>query len=330
MLASGITWERFADCYPNPEKGFEFLCRQLFAREFAQDNVTLISEPNNPGVEVCPVLSKDESCMISFQSKWFQSINASAYNKIKSSMQAAINHYKGKLDKIYLYCNHDLTISGNQYKAIEKLLNSANIVLTPITNQSIFEQIVKYPDLMELYFGQFIPDKQWFEKNVSLALDMLNQRYNRTFNVSNNAELLLSFFSRGNVAIKYINSRKEKAIEEIGSMARFKSLPIKRTAIDFINSLDDVTPETMGSAITWHHELSKSLKTEILALEEELEVKKQEYANIKSDPNGENPRHLNTLLANIQEIERLISIPVDAIQFTRGECHLQASCMFNR
>ena len=100
-----LTWEHFGQLHEDKRTSFENLCRSLFQRKFCKEGTILHSEPNHPGVEVTPVLSKDGTKRISFQAKYFD--DRIGYSKIKDSAQEAISHYKGELEQIYLYCNKD-------------------------------------------------------------------------------------------------------------------------------------------------------------------------------------------------------------------------------
>ncbi len=69
MLASEITWKRFASIHENPTKEFERLCWHLFKHYYVHNESIPHSNPNNPGIEIDPVLARDSKTRISFQSK---------------------------------------------------------------------------------------------------------------------------------------------------------------------------------------------------------------------------------------------------------------------
>ena len=97
-----LTWEHFADLHADKEIAFENLCRSLFKRELCVENAILHSDPNHPGVEVAPVLSRDGKDYISFQAKYFDNtIGSNGYKQIKKSAEQAIKHYRGELNIIY-------------------------------------------------------------------------------------------------------------------------------------------------------------------------------------------------------------------------------------
>lgn len=115
------------------------MCRWLFNEFFFDGKALLHSDPNNPGVEVVPVRHSESEKRISFQAKYFSAMD---YEQIKHSARTAVSHYAGQLDVIYLYCNKDMTISSQGYKAIEGILNPHGIEIVPITNQEILTQVM--------------------------------------------------------------------------------------------------------------------------------------------------------------------------------------------
>lgn len=97
MLASDITWDRFADIHKNPAKAFENLCWSIFQYHYAHKDANFHANPNNPGIEIDPVLSADGLERISFQSKWLKKMD---YSQIKSSVKQIIKHYSEKIDNM--------------------------------------------------------------------------------------------------------------------------------------------------------------------------------------------------------------------------------------
>ena len=135
-----VSWTQFELCNANPQTAFENMCRWLFNEFFFDGKALLHSDPNNPGVEVVPVYHSESKKRISFQAKYFYVMD---YEQIKHSARAAVSHYAGQLDVIYLYCNKDVTTSSQGYKAIESILDPHGIEIVSITNQEIFTQVMK-------------------------------------------------------------------------------------------------------------------------------------------------------------------------------------------
>ena len=116
-----VSWTQFEKMHADKRSAFEKLSRSLFKREFCTKETILHSDPNHPGVEVAPVLSKDGKQHISFQAKYFD--DRIDYNQIKESIQQAIINYHNKLDVIYLFCNKDITETSKSYCEIKNILN---------------------------------------------------------------------------------------------------------------------------------------------------------------------------------------------------------------
>lgn len=176
-----VTWNQFEMCNPNTQAAFENMCRFLFNVSFFDGEGLFHSDPNNPGIEIVPVIHEKSGQRISFQAKYFSTTN---YSQIKHSAEKAIQYYAGKLDIIYLYCNKDLTTTSKSYQDICNLLSSRNISLIPITNQAILNQILKNDTVSWYYFHYFHLAPTWFEDHLQLSFSQLGPRYNCGFNVN--------------------------------------------------------------------------------------------------------------------------------------------------
>ena len=215
MSAGQITWERFITSN-NDARGvrykFEDLSRQLFTYEFLSHNILckyVHSNPNNPGVESEPILDEVNNIYISYQAKFFD--NDVDYNQIKDSAEKAVKHYKGKLDRIYLFSNKALTTTCDSYKNIEKLLKDAEIVLQPITDTTILDLVRKYPFLGKYYFDDHGISHEWFVNNASTIVNILGERFNADFNVDTEASRNLSVFLHDQSALDNYNKKKRRS-----------------------------------------------------------------------------------------------------------------------
>ena len=128
-----VSWESFAVCNQNPRDAFEKMCRWLFNEFFFEGKALLHSNPNNPGVEVVPVLHVTTNKRISFQAKYFSDMD---YEQIKHSAQTAVNHYAGELDVIYLYSNKDVTTTSKGYQAVVSILDAYGIEIVPCSGRA--------------------------------------------------------------------------------------------------------------------------------------------------------------------------------------------------
>lgn len=209
--SNNLSWAKFEVNNPNKQFAFENMCRSLFFREFVLESEVLHSDPNHPGIEVAPVKSKYGDCNISFQAKYFDA-NIS-YAQIKESLKKMLKVYVGCIDKVYLFCNKDVTSTSRSYRDIVEMLDASGVAIVLITGQTILDKVMNYPTIFTTYFGQYSFTKEWFRDNLKLSLDNLGNRYNARFNISTEAEDDLLLFLRGPNAEQIINARKHQVIE---------------------------------------------------------------------------------------------------------------------
>lgn len=214
MIVTGsdnLSWAKFEVNNPNKQIAFENMCRSLFSREYVLDGEVLHSDPNHPGIEVAPVKSKYGDCNISFQAKYFDSnIN---YTQIRDSFKIMLEVYTGKIDKVYLFSNKDITSTSRAYRDIVELLGTSGVDIVLITGQTILDKVIDYPTIFTTYFGKYSFTKEWFRENLELSLENLGNRYNARFNISTETEDNLLLFLKDSNAAQSINARKHQVIE---------------------------------------------------------------------------------------------------------------------
>ena len=125
-----ISWANFEAANEDKRTAFEDMCRLLFCDKFLDSKTISHSNPNNPGVEIEPIMDKNSGKMISFQSKYFDCLNPGCYTQIRHSAEKAIKYYGKGLDRIYLYCNKDLTTTSKSYNDIAKAMNAKTGTVT--------------------------------------------------------------------------------------------------------------------------------------------------------------------------------------------------------
>ena len=207
-----IAWSQFEVCNPDTQTAFENMCRFLFNAFFFDGKGLFHSDPNNPGIEIVPIFHEASGQRISFQAKYFSVVD---YSQIKHSAERTIQHYSGKLDVIYLYCNKDLTTSSKSYQDIYDLLTAQNISLVPITNQAILDQVLSNDTVSWHYFDYRHLAPKWFEERLQLSLAALGPRYNGDFNVNTITENQLDIFLCNSNAVVQINEAKKGVIEQL-------------------------------------------------------------------------------------------------------------------
>lgn len=258
MIVTGsdnLSWAKFEVNNPNKQIAFENMCRSLFSREYVLDGEVLHSDPNHPGIEVAPVKSKYGDCNISFQAKYFDSnIN---YTQIRDSFKIMLEVYTGKIDKVYLFSNKDITSTSRVYRDIVELLGTSGVDIVLITGQTILDKVIDYPTIFTTYFGKYSFTKEWFIENLELSLENLGNRYNARFNISTETEDNLLLFLKDSNAAQSINARKHQVIEYLKKIASNYNCSNKkdiRAFIHIIEAIPDVKIDNLNEALNWSNE----------------------------------------------------------------------------
>ncbi|MCI8671978.1 MAG: ATP-binding protein [Lachnospiraceae bacterium] len=309
-----LTWEHFEQLHADKRSVFENLCRSLFQRELCADGVILHSDPNHPGIEVAPVLSKDGKARISFQAKYFE--NGVGYNQIKESAKISIEHYKGVLNTIYLYSNKDITETSDSYNDIKTMLNDAGIDVILVTGQAILDCAAEYPTVLSCYFGLDFLDDAWFQRNLQISLDSLGKRYNSLFNVDTKAQRDLSIFLREDAGIGAINGKKKdllSAIKDIRWRCDGEYKKIINTLTNMVKDIPDITASTIYDSLRWKEDFGECGQT----IFKDLQIERDKiYAKIEScqkkDSDYEKLRNKAYL------VDHLIALP-DYLGFQKKE-----------
>lgn len=312
MSAGQITWERFITSN-NDARGvrykFEDLSRQLFTYEFLSHNLLckyVHSNPNNPGVESEPILDEVNNIYISYQAKFFD--NDVDYNQIKDSAEKAVKHYKGKLDRIYLFSNKALTTTCDSYKNIEKLLKDAGIVLQPITDTTILDLVRKYPFLGKYYFDDHGISHEWFVNNASTIVNILGERFNADFNVDTEASRNLSVFLHDQSALDNYNKKKRSLVEDIATLrwefVNDNLYKYARKLSKFIATIPDVKFNTIHEVENWQGLILEEFESEIFEIESEITDVQIKYEKIKESSKNKSAE-LKRYLEKLNKLKEL-------------------------
>ncbi|MCD8231852.1 MAG: hypothetical protein LUD14_08575 [Clostridiales bacterium] len=175
-----LKWAQFDVCNDDTTGAFEDMARRLFSSEFLDSKAIPHSNPNNPGVEVLPILEAphpdgSKQRRISFQAKYFD--KSVDYSQIKKSMRQAIKHYRNKFDVIYLFCNKTLTTTSKGYKDTEALLKQSGIELCPISNVELLDMVSRHMDIANYFFQPRIrPDEDQFNRmHTNVVVNVENE-----------------------------------------------------------------------------------------------------------------------------------------------------------
>lgn len=150
-----ITWPLFAAYNDDARTAFEDMCRRLFTAEYLKGQMPH-TDPNLPGIEVLPVLEPERDDgqpqkRISFQAKYTDQGSAN-YNQIKKSASQTAKHHKGKLDRVYLFCNRPLNTANKQYQDVVSIHTCAGIETVPISDRDLLDLVAKNPSIANYFF----------------------------------------------------------------------------------------------------------------------------------------------------------------------------------
>lgn len=300
-----ISWSQFEICNPNTQVAFENMCRMLFNNFFFDGKGLFHSDPHNPGVEIVPILHKKTGKRISFQAKYFSSVD---YSQIQHSTETVIKYYSGKLDILYLYCNKSLTTTSNAYQRIEKMLLEHGISLVPIDNEAILDQVLSNDVIAYYYFDHCALPKSWFEEKFKNSLSSLGPRYNHEFNVKTHAEHLFDLFLEDSDAVVQINSIKKELIASLEQ--KKKQYPCCSDAIHkligTIASLEDVKQHTIKDCLSWPTVLRETCQSEFDEISKLLSKAKDAYAAAKEK---DDRKILTRLFEEINDLTYVVSAP---------------------
>ncbi len=310
-----LSWSQFESINPDKERAFENMCRMLFNQNFFDNKEIFHSEPNNPGIEIVPVLNSSTGKKISFQSK-YMSVND--YSQIKQSAVTTIKYYKDELDELYLYTNKDLTTTSKSYIEIRDLLEVNGIELILISNQTILDQVLISPVISSYFFRHHSISKIWIESQLKLSLDSLGPRFNDQFNVVTKTENHLDLFTLNEKAVIEINNKKNIALEKVENLLYRNTNHnnyLNKVKI-MINSLEEIQKNNnIEICFNWVSILKKKLSEDIGLFEKKLKDNQKQLNHlykINEIPNKFN-EGISKKIANLElengQIQKLLNIP---------------------
>lgn len=281
-----ISWTQFELCNANPQVAFESMCRWLFNEFFFEGKALLHSEPNNPGVEVVPVFHATSGKRISFQAKYFSTID---YEQIKHSAKTAVSHYAGQLDVIYLYCNKDVTTTSQGFQAVVSIGGAQGIEVVPITNQEILTQVMQNKTIAWHFFDYFTLSDEWLKHHLRSSLESLGPRYNDEFNVPTSTEKYLNYFLCNADAVTEINRIKS---EELQSLKKNHWLHrdcqmLRKKLISIIEAIPDVSLGNILHCFSWPNIIRDACVSEYADVSEVIKRKEEERASARNEKNYE-------------------------------------------
>lgn len=309
-----ISWPQFEVCNTDLTGAFEKMCRWLFNSYFFDGKALLHSDPNNPGIEVLPQFHSESNKRISFQAKYFSTID---YKQIEHSAEMAIKYYAGQLDVIYLYCNKDVTTSSQQYKDIKLILKAKGIDIIPITNQSILDQVLQNETVAHYYFNNISLSKKWLNEQLTNTLEALGPRYNDEFNVHTYSEKLLNYFLCNKEAVEEVNKTKNGAIENLKNN-KWKYASCKEQVthlIQAISEIEDVSLENLHDCLLWPNKIKEVCSDDLECV---LRLKEEKIRKAESAEKNKEYDLIRKINQEIISLEFLLDLPQQIIPVTQA------------
>lgn len=299
-----ISWTQFELCNTHPQTAFEIMCRWLFNEFFFEGKGLLHSDPNNPGVEVMPKYHAASNKRISFQAKYFSSVD---YEQIKHSARTAVSHYAGNLDVIYLYCNKDITTTSQGYHAVESILHVQGIEIVPITNQEILTQVMKNETIAWHFFDYRSLSSAWLKDRLSISLASLGPRYNDEFNVLTNTETYLNHFLCNADSVMEINRAKIEILQVLKKKywRHSESQALARKLIQTIEAIPDISITNIFDCLSWPAIIKETCASELETISEEL---KNKHAERKAAINEHDYELSNRISVSLKEYQQLLHV----------------------
>ena len=308
-----INWSQFEVCNPNYQEAFEKMCRLLFKKYFFDYDIILHSNPNNPGVEVEPVLERRSGKRISFQAKYFE--NNVNYSAIKKSVDMITKYYANCIDILYLYCNKDLDKKSKPYEKIEEMLANISVELILINNQEILDQAISNSTISLIYFNKHGLTNDWFDNHLCTNLKNLGVKFNKNFNVDTNIEKYLNLYLHNQDAIIQINKKKYDFIERTKKLNSlyFKNRNLINDTINYIKKIDDITIKNVESCLSWYDSFKKEFFDEIEAIKKEINIKEDLLLELDKNNN-----EYNLINNEISVLEKFID-NIEILEFNNEE-----------
>ena len=306
-----ITWQDFENTVANPKNSFEDLSRIFFKYHYIKDlNAVVPQRANNPGIETEPILIDGKR--VGFQSKYFSS-NIS-YSDILESAEMTIKYYNGKIDKVVLFCNKDISLVAENYKKTKALLNKNSIEIELCCNNNILDPIntnENYHTIKSLFFGKLSLSNEWFFERLSQTLKELEPRYTSGFHVeTEDQQNYFEFLYRSEQVKDILRNIIIDAKKEIRRLTGIKIIDRIEEVIDQF-----VIPErdSYQSIFNWSDSFSE-IKEEILSQNEELDLKKKQYYDGELDIKEEEYR---AILRKSNDYSRLLGI-IESFDFNNN------------
>ncbi len=300
-----IGWQDFENTVENLQTEFEGLCRLFFKQYYAgSPDVILNQSANNPGLETEPIAVGENR--IGFQAKYFS--NNILYKDILDSAKKVVKYYSGKIDKIILFCNKDITITAKTYQETVTLLRDNQIQIETCCNHNLLDPIntnPQYRTIKALYFGELTFSEEWFARRLTQSLKELEPRYVSGFHVDvQEQQYYFEALYRSNIVRDVLLGIIKQAKENLEKLIGYGFQRLRNSIKEIIESL--VIPERneYEKIFDWLG-LFKEVKIEITTIKEQKEKIIEEFYDKEQTLNQEEEKRTRN---EIYSLRRLLGI----------------------
>ena len=265
-----LTWQDFENTSKNITADFEHLCRIFFKYHYVKDATVILNQKaNNPGIETEPVLIDGKK--VGFQAKYFS--NNVNYVDILDSARKVVKYYGGKIDKVILFCNKDVSIDAENYKKAVLLFSKNNIEIEVCCNNSILDTIntvSEYASIKCLFFNKLNLSDEWFKEKLDRSLKELEPRYTHGFHVNEfESQKHFDILYRNEQVVQYLQALIDEAKKDIKYN---EQRSLKQEVENIIDSLIIPGRQDYGRILSWYEQFA-SVENEINQAIEKLENK---------------------------------------------------------
>ena len=286
-----VNWDQFRVCNRNARLAFEDMSRMLFRHRHLASDTELIMNPNNPGIEAEPVWDREHKKRISYQSKFFD--NNPGYQQILHSVEETVKHYAGQLDRVYLYCNRNLTLTASTYVKAKALLENNSIELIPVCNDEILDQVREDQLVEHTYFDVPLLTNDWIKRRLSMSLAALGKRYNQEFNIETDTQRRFELFLCNSASANILNGIKTDVVKELSHYANAYGAgrTLARKLLSAVSALEPVCANNLLMAYGWYDSILQQCTDDIAAANNKISKLREQIAQMDNQNRKSYMRH---------------------------------------
>lgn len=257
-MDNNVSWSDFEKTSKNLTTDFERMCRIIFKRYFLKNSSIVLKQiVNNPGIETDPINIEGEQ--IGFQAKYF--INSISYDNILDSVEKIKQHYKGKINKVIIFSNKNISDKTKSFEKIKNILKEIECSYLLFCNDEILDLINnndEYKNLKFSFFNKIMISNDWIRDKLKTTLKDLEPRYSKNCHFNIEEEMFFNGLMQNKKVIDYLYFLKEDSIKLI-TEDYYLDKNIKDDVIDVINNLEIPRREEIINIFYWFDSFTDSV-----------------------------------------------------------------------